>query len=220
VEFEGDTSIPVTTTPRSITTGLSLMIRLLLGLLGAALWFLQRGIALSARGGPPDSPELVVALAAYLVGVALLFGSVFWPRLRVRRESVSGSVSIPVRSVVHTRLIAAMFLVYGIMYMTGATVLAWFQRGDDRVAAGAFISIFGSAGVMVYLALGIVLIVCGAGLLVHREWARRGAIAAGFALAQQFPVGITLAFYTWWGLVGRTRGSDFSVENEPESIPV
>ncbi len=180
--------------------------RVALGLLGVALWLFQRAITTVDRPECLATVETVVAAGAYVLGACLMFIAAFLPRLRREKTIQSADDAVTQVAPVHARAAAAALVIYGLMYMLGASLLAWIQQDDDPALGAAFTSVLGSlaGATFVYLVLGAGLIILGSGLLAQQTWARRGSIAAGFVMAIQFPVGVLFAFYIWWSFVGRT----------------
>lgn len=111
----------------------------------------------------------------------------------------------------HVKVVAVLYIALGAMNLLAA-LLVGFGMGlagtivgmsGDPDAAGALpiIGVTGTAVVVFLLLLSLPMIITGAGLLRHREWARIAGIVIAALAIFHFPFGTAIGIYGLWTLL-------------------
>ncbi len=111
----------------------------------------------------------------------------------------------------HVKIVAVLYIALGALNLLAAVLFAFAMglagtivgmSGDpDAAVALPIIGITGTALVLFLLALSLPMIITGAGLLKHREWARIAGIVIAALAIFHFPFGTAIGVYGLWTLL-------------------
>lgn len=112
----------------------------------------------------------------------------------------------------HIRLLGILWLVMSALrLLPGLAMLSMFGHGPSVWWFGRpeFVLGFGRVFSLIFLAVGVLGIVAGWGLLDRQPWARRVALVLGFVNLIHIPFGTALGIYTLWVLLPAQSEREF-----------